>query len=674
MANDSAGLSQADFRRLLQTPGRGGGDGQPSTDSDANEQQSKPALKSTGSAAVLGGGRLYRSHMRATPTEEVAVAAGSSSLGHGKPRGRSSGLRRAKAETGGGDRVLKYRDRAAERRKGLNKDYEDSERLLTQLHDGTTAAPPPPPPPPPPQDPLLGGDRSEGTSGGMSVDQRVAYEQSKYLGGDTEHTHLVKGLDFLLLEKMRSSQAASGGDQGDMDGEADLDEELERLQEERAATTDRAAAQSDGAGITDGDVASASTQLGRRVLETVRKIHKTKEEIQIALQSGFKADLNELFLPGRMYFEFNTQPGARGSATVTTTARIRSQDEVKEMFGSAAVESGSSTKCEADDRVVLSRVIASIAAARNRRQKSTAEAKARRQAETPAPEPLKVVELDAAPGLQLHQSDDAKPSLRVDDDDDDDIFADAGTDYRVTVAPKAPEDASAMVGPAVAESDSALVGPYPGGHDAGLSDEDESSGLVGPYPMDDGAYASDGAAGGDVVGPYPASDFDEEDAVTGAYPASGPESEGEGAAEDFPSRASGAKRRRMNQAGDGYDYGVEFGPDTMNAGELSGSSDSGDNDEDGSDMRLFSMAKSRFKAETRDLLQSRQQNRSAARSHSDAASSGKGREKAAFNSEWQKTRKIMQAKYGIDIAEDGAHGASSASAKPPGHKHKKARP
>jgi IK cytokine len=31
-------------------------------------------------------------------------------------------------------------------------------------------------------------------------------EQTKYLGGDIDHTHLVKGLDFALLSKMRDEQ------------------------------------------------------------------------------------------------------------------------------------------------------------------------------------------------------------------------------------------------------------------------------------------------------------------------------------------------------------------------------------------------------------------------------------------------------------------------------------
>ena len=31
----------------------------------------------------------------------------------------------------------------------------------------------------------------------------ISIEESKFLGGDLEHTHLVKGLDFALLQKVR---------------------------------------------------------------------------------------------------------------------------------------------------------------------------------------------------------------------------------------------------------------------------------------------------------------------------------------------------------------------------------------------------------------------------------------------------------------------------------------
>ena len=38
--------------------------------------------------------------------------------------------------------------------------------------------------------------------------RRQLIQESKYLGGDMEHTHLVKGLDFALLQKVRRLKAA----------------------------------------------------------------------------------------------------------------------------------------------------------------------------------------------------------------------------------------------------------------------------------------------------------------------------------------------------------------------------------------------------------------------------------------------------------------------------------
>ena len=34
--------------------------------------------------------------------------------------------------------------------------------------------------------------------------RKQVIQESKYLGGDMEHTHLVKGLDFALLEKVNT--------------------------------------------------------------------------------------------------------------------------------------------------------------------------------------------------------------------------------------------------------------------------------------------------------------------------------------------------------------------------------------------------------------------------------------------------------------------------------------
>jgi len=56
-----------------------------------------------------------------------------------------------------------YRDRAAERREGYNPDYDDDIQKMVEMD----------------------------------------IEKSKYLGGDVKHTHLVRGLDFALLNKVK---------------------------------------------------------------------------------------------------------------------------------------------------------------------------------------------------------------------------------------------------------------------------------------------------------------------------------------------------------------------------------------------------------------------------------------------------------------------------------------
>lgn len=78
---------------------------------------------------------------------------------------------------------IKYRDRAKERRKGLNPDYESVQEEY---------------------------DNSE-----IKLDA----SKNKYLGGDVKHTHLVRGLDYQLLQRNR--------DEADSDDEQD-DQKLER--------------------------------------------------------------------------------------------------------------------------------------------------------------------------------------------------------------------------------------------------------------------------------------------------------------------------------------------------------------------------------------------------------------------------------------------------------------
>ena len=125
----------------------------------------------------------------------------------------------------------KYRDRALERRHGTTQEYVLSEEAAKSL----------------------------------------TVEESKYLGGDMEHTHLVKGLDFALLAKMRSEQEEKEAARGE-----DL---IDNAREE--------AAQIQG-------TVSTRTTLGL----AVRKLCLNDQN------SGARPKL-ELFLPGRTTFVFD---------------------------------------------------------------------------------------------------------------------------------------------------------------------------------------------------------------------------------------------------------------------------------------------------------------------------------------------------------------------------------
>ncbi|KAI3912867.1 hypothetical protein MKW98_012809 [Papaver atlanticum] len=139
----------------------------------------------------------------------------------------------------------KYRDRAKERREDQNPDYEASE--LGSFH---AVAPP------------------------GAVDLRpeeamkISIENSKYLGGDVEHTHLVKGLDYALLNKVRSEiKKPEAGEE--------TDGKTSKVVKEDHAVTFRTA--------------------------TAKSVYQWIVKPQTTVK------LNEMFLPGRMSFIFNME-------------------------------------------------------------------------------------------------------------------------------------------------------------------------------------------------------------------------------------------------------------------------------------------------------------------------------------------------------------------------------
>ncbi|KAM4677251.1 protein Red [Discoglossus pictus] len=142
----------------------------------------------------------------------------------------------------------KYRDRAKERRDGVNKDYEETELISTTANYRAVG-------------PTAEADKS------AAEKRRQLIQESKFLGGDMEHTHLVKGLDFALLQKVRAEITNKEREEEDI---------VEKPQKETKKDEDPE------------NKIEFKTRLGRNVYRMLFK--------------GKAYERNELFLPGRMAY------------------------------------------------------------------------------------------------------------------------------------------------------------------------------------------------------------------------------------------------------------------------------------------------------------------------------------------------------------------------------------
>ncbi|XP_060911763.1 protein Red [Labrus mixtus] len=142
----------------------------------------------------------------------------------------------------------KYRDRARERRDGVNKDYEETELISTTANYRAVG-------------PTAEADKS------AAEKRRQLIQESKFLGGDMEHTHLVKGLDFALLQKVRAEITSKEKEEEDM---------MEKVQKE---------AKKD---VEPEEKIEFKTRMGRNIYRVV-------------FRTGV-VERNELFLPGRMAY------------------------------------------------------------------------------------------------------------------------------------------------------------------------------------------------------------------------------------------------------------------------------------------------------------------------------------------------------------------------------------
>lgn len=163
----------------------------------------------------------------------------------------------------------KYRDRARERRDGVNKDYEETELISTTANYRAVG-------------PTAEADKS------AAEKRRQLIQESKFLGGDMEHTHLVKGLDFALLQKVRAEITSKEREEEDM---------MEKVQKEVKKDEDPE------------QKIEFKTRLGRNIYRILFK--------------GRQMERNELFLPGRMAYVVDLEDEYADTDIPTTLIRSK---------------------------------------------------------------------------------------------------------------------------------------------------------------------------------------------------------------------------------------------------------------------------------------------------------------------------------------------------------------
>ncbi|KAK2714953.1 hypothetical protein QYM36_009824 [Artemia franciscana] len=157
---DSHKLTNEDFRKLLMTPRAPSGSTIPSTPASSTKErlQDVPSGNSeTSKAEARRRKKLLYAKIKKEEEDQMAELA------------------------------KKYRDRARERRDGINPDYNQAEDTTTSGGAYKAVAP----------------DIRSNINAAERRRQQI--QESKYLGGDMEHTHLVKGLDYALLQKLQTT-------------------------------------------------------------------------------------------------------------------------------------------------------------------------------------------------------------------------------------------------------------------------------------------------------------------------------------------------------------------------------------------------------------------------------------------------------------------------------------
>eukprot|EP00123_Amoebidium_parasiticum_P009148 comp19280_c0_seq1/m.22106 comp19280_c0_seq1/g.22106 ORF comp19280_c0_seq1/g.22106 comp19280_c0_seq1/m.22106 type:complete len:564 (-) comp19280_c0_seq1:90-1781(-) len=379
-------LSQDDFRKLLQTPRAGG------------------------PSKALGGGA------RGNQTPAAKDAGQKKKFNPNASYYKEKAKEKAEFES-------KYKDRAKERREKDDDEEEEGLNLAPVLANINAA------------------------------DSQEAYlaqlEQTKYLGGDLEHTHLVKGLDYALLQKVKADlreQSKAGDSEGEKEQKPKKPEETFR------------------------------NPMARRIFEICFNEKELKR--------------NEAFVPGRMAYAFPITDDQEGGFEIPTTI-LRSKAEVATLKHELA-------QAVTNDLVInkLTQIFSAIRqGVREKKEKKRRDRELRKMGGSGAsdmPGPRKVDDdediFGDVGGYQPPSLDDARArrDRGVGPARPGGYFKE--TDMEIDEGP---------AGPALPQhmgngGDDDVTGPYPGGDDD-VTGPYPSDDVTGPYPSGDYAYGGESA-------------------------------------------------------------------------------------------------------------------------------------------------------------------------------------
>ncbi|XP_071444453.1 protein Red [Hetaerina americana] len=284
-------LTNEDFRRLLMTP-RASVHSSTLHSSTASSGASQHTSSSTSMQPPFSKAQI-------SPSEGTNVFGDGDDEG-GDPEDRAERRRKKKSfyaklkkqeEDKMAELAKKYRDRARERREGANPDYQ-SEDPLSAAGGYRAVAP----------DVKSGMDAAER--------RRQMIQESKFLGGDMEHTHLVKGLDYALLQKVRSEIQVK---------EQEEEDEMESLMRNKRERRDA-----------EEEEMQFKTSLGRSIYRA-------------AFKNRGPIERNELFSPGRTAYVIELEEeglggigGGTNESDIPTTL-IRSRADVPSLESAATL-------------------------------------------------------------------------------------------------------------------------------------------------------------------------------------------------------------------------------------------------------------------------------------------------------------------------------------------------